>query len=106
MRKTFTWVLCLLACLPVAVQATGTYALATDSGRIEELDFAGSTMIVGGLRYRVAVDANVEIAGSYGAFTMLEPGMRIYYEYEVISRTERRVVLIRELPQGVRLEET
>ena len=105
-RKTLVWMLYLLGCVPMSAQSADTYALAAESGRIEALSFGNSTMIVGGLRYRVAMDAKVEIGGSYGAFTLLQTGMRIYYEYEVISPTQRRIVLIRELPAAVTLEET
>ena len=105
-RNTLASALLLLLCLPLTAQASGSYGLAAHSGRVEVLDFASSTMIVAGLRYRVAVDAKVEIAGSYGSFTMLRIGMPIYYEYQVVSPTERRIVLIRELPPDVKLAET
>ncbi len=101
----------LLLGLVLSVQAgaetTATdYPVASDSGRIDSLSFADSTMIVGGMIYQVAIDAKVEINGSYGAFTMLRAGMPIHFEYLVISPTERRMVLIQELPAGVDPEET
>ena len=86
--------------------ADGRYPVASRSGVIEGLDFSASTMIVSGYRYRVPVDVQVEIAGSYGAFTMLRPGMRIRFDYLVVSPSERRMVLIQELPAHVKLEQT
>lgn len=108
MRATMvTLMLCWGLSLPAAAEtADAPYPVATQSARVESLNFADSTLIAGGLRYAMALDADVEIGGSYGAFTMLKPGMRIYFEYLVISPSERRIVLIRELPADVRLEET
>ncbi len=104
---TLTVVLVCGGVLPAAAQtADARYPVVSDSGRIEQLDFANSTMVVGGLRYGVVVDLKVEIGGSFGAFTMLRPGMRIRYDYLQISPTERRMVLIQELPANVDVEET
>ncbi len=102
-------VLGLVLCVQAAAAATAApseYPVASDSGRIESLDFAGSTMVVGGMIYAVTLDTKVEINGSYGAFTMLRVGMPIHFDYLEISRTERRMVLIQELPPGVDPEET
>ena len=92
---------------PAAAQiGADRYPEASRSGIIEAVDFGGSNLIVSGYRYHVGVDTRVEIGGSYGAFTMLEPGMRILFDYLVISRSERRMVRIQELPAQVMVEET
>lgn len=91
-------------------QASGTsdapYPLAQGSGIVRSVDYSRQTMVVSGYRYGVAADVEVEIAGSYGAFTMLQPGMRIYFEYLLVSPSERWMVTIREVPDGVSVEET
>jgi hypothetical protein len=98
--------LCLLLWLPLTgvSQVDDRYPLAEDAGVIQELDFASSTLIIDGMRYSVPVDVQVEIGGSYGAFTMLETGMRVRYEYLLVSPSVRRIVLIQELPDEVELE--
>ena len=64
------------------------------TGTIQQLDFAANQMIVDGYRYRVPVDVQVEIRGSYGAFTMLTEGMKINMVYRVISESDREVLQI------------
>ena len=73
-------------------------------GVIQDLDFGQSLMIIDGNRYRVAGDVNVEIGGSYGAFTMLQTGMRIRFEYLVISPSSREIIDIREDAPGLDIE--
>jgi hypothetical protein len=82
-----------------------SYPTATQYGVVQELDFNRSEMIVSGTRYQVAVDARVEIAGSYGAFTMLRPGMKIHYAFLVISPSEREIIEVREIPPDAYLEQ-
>jgi hypothetical protein len=82
-----------------------SYPTATKYGVVQELDFSRSEMIVSGTRYHVAVDVQVEIAGSYGAFTMLRTGMKIHYAYLVISPSEREIIEIREIPPNAYMEE-
>lgn len=107
-RRTFSLVvLCAsLAWGGVAGAMESPYPRAAGAGKVEALNFGDNSMIVGGLRYRVAPDVQVEIGGSYGAFTMLRPGMRIRFDYMVVSSTERVLVRIQELPGDVVLEET
>jgi hypothetical protein len=84
----------------------GRYPVASQAGIIEAVDFATASMIVSGYHYQVAIDARVEIGGTHGAFTMLRPDMRIRFDYLHISGTERRIILVQELPANVMLEET
>lgn len=79
--------------------------LAEDAGVIQKLDLDAQTLVIDGLRYRMALEAEVEIGGSFGAFTMLEPGMRVYFEYRRVSSSERIITLLRELPAEVELEQ-
>ncbi len=87
-------------------QTGAEYPIGSHAGVIESLDFGDSTMVVSGLLYEVPVDVQVEIGGSYGAFTMLTPGMRIRFDYLSVSPSERRMVKIQELPAEVQLDET
>lgn len=89
-----------------AATSDAPYPTASGSGRVEQLDFAGSTLIVEGKRYGIAVDVAVEIGGSYGAFTMLTEGMPVRFEYLQISPSERVMVRIKELPAGVQPEQS
>lgn len=89
-----------------AMTSDAPYPLASESGVIESLDFAGGTMVVDGVRYALTSDVEVSIGGSYGAFTMLRTGMQIRYDYLVVSANERRMVLIEEVPGNVRVEQT
>ena len=75
------------------------------TGTIQQLDFGANQMIVDGYRYRVAVDVQVEIRGSYGAFTMLEEGMKINMVYRVISASDREIVRVEQLPDNANLDE-
>lgn len=93
--------------LPFAAgaEALEGYPLTEDAGVIQKLDLDAQTLVIDGMRYRMALEAQVEIAGSYGAFTMLEPGMRVYFEYRRVSSSERIITMLRELPAEVELEQ-
>ncbi len=54
---------------------------AEGAGKIQSLDFANQVMVVSGAEFGVSPTVQVEIAGSYGAFTMLETGMLIEFTY-------------------------
>lgn len=95
----------LLLPMAAAAQYEGNYPLAEGAGEIQELDFAAQTLVIDGLRYQVAVDARVEIGGSYGAYTMLRTGMQVRFEFLRISAAERRIVLIEELAAGASPEQ-
>ena len=53
-----------------------------DSGVIDELDIVAHKVSINGYIYDVSPTVKVEIAGSYGAFTMLEAGMGVVFEAE------------------------
>jgi hypothetical protein len=61
---------------PIA-SADDDFQILSKQGAIESIDVQANQIVVGGVRYDVAVDANVEIGGSYGAFTLLQPGMGV-----------------------------
>lgn len=80
--------------------------LIEEEGILHEIAFETNEVIINGVEYRVAYDAKVEIRGSYGAFTMLQPGMKLQYQYRRHSDTEREIFDIRQLPDNTALEET
>jgi hypothetical protein len=69
----------------------GSYAEATRAGVIEKLEIESSSIIIGGLRYEVPLDARIEIHGTYGAFTMLEEGMNAVFTYRIIDDHHREI---------------
>ncbi len=73
-------------------------------GTIEDLDYAAGTMIFEGIRFYMAPELTVEIRGSYGAFTMLEEGMKAVVTFRVISGSERHAIRIEQLPDNVVVE--
>ena len=75
------------------------------SGVIEEVELASSSLIVSGTRYRVALDAKVEINGTYGAFSLLSRGMKVRFVCRLISDQEREIVQLETLPSGFVLEQ-
>jgi hypothetical protein len=89
---------------PLAIDNETPWPLVLTAGEIQALDLANHTLIANGLRYTVALDVQVQIGGGAGAFTLLEPGMQIAFEYLRISDEERRVVRIRQMPPGVQAD--
>lgn len=75
------------------------------SGVIEEVELASSSLVVSGMRYRVALDAHVQIDGTYGAFSLLRKGMKVRFVCRLISTEEREIVELETLPPGFVLEE-
>ena len=75
------------------------------TGTIQELNFGTNSMIMDGIRYYTAPDVNVEIRGTFGAFTMLQTGMKVLIVYLVHSGTERELIEIKQLPDNTVLEE-
>ena len=53
---------------------------AQEFGVIQELSFGTNEMVVRGVKYKVSPSVVVEIGGTYGAFTMLSPGMKVSFE--------------------------
>ena len=77
-----------------------------EQGIIEELKLAGNELIISGVTFKVAFDAEVQIRGSYGAYSMLQPGMKVYYEYRRYSPTELEIFTIEQLPDNQPIEES
>ncbi len=101
----------LLASLVLGWLAAGTiqaadYETESDSGRIEKLNLDRGTMVVDGRLYWTGVDLQVEINGSYGAFTMLKPGMFVHMDYRIRLGDQRELYRVREVLQAGLQEES
>lgn len=55
--------------------------LERDGGVIGSVDFDGPTVTINGIRYDFTPDARVEIGGSFGAPTLLTPGLRVRFAW-------------------------
>ena len=67
---------------------------------------AGNFNSLGNLgNYATAPEVRVEIGGSYGAFTMLQVGMKVQIVYRVVSGTQRDVIEITQIPDNFTIEE-
>jgi hypothetical protein len=75
------------------------------SGVIEFVDMSANELIVEGNRYSMSSSAEVEIGGSYGAFTMLNSGMRIEFQYRRFDDGRREIFYVRELLSSESLEQ-
>jgi hypothetical protein len=51
-------------------------------GVVSEVDFAGPTVVIDGLRYDFAADATVTLLSGYGAPTLLQQGMTARFVFE------------------------
>lgn len=76
------------------------------AGTIQSLDFGANTMIFEGIRFRMAPELTVQIRGSHGAFTMLQPGMKAVVTFRIVSATERHAISIVQLPDNAVLEQS
>lgn len=75
-------------------------------GQIESIDIPANTLMISGFTYRVAIDARVEINGTFGAFTLLQPGMKVRFSFRNLSRTEREISSVEQLPNSTVIEGT
>ena len=75
-------------------------------GAVESVDYNTNRIVVGGVSYDVAVDANIQLGGSYGALSMITPGMNVEILIQrYLDSGQREVIDVKELAPGVVLEE-
>lgn len=87
---------------PIAAAAEDDFRIESRQGPVESADYSKNTMVVGGVSYDVAADANVELGGSYGAFTMVTSGMNVQILIRRYIDTGRREIIdVKELAPGV-----
>ena len=101
----------LLGALILLLAASSVQAMQYDaprvvrSGVVQELNISTYEIIISGHRYQVSQTAEVEIAGSFGAYTLLEPGMRVRFEYRRFKDGRREIFKVRELLPNEVLEQ-
>lgn len=106
MQRKITQLFLVFVCsLGVSTVYSAEAPIATAVGVIRSLDFGANTMIVNGTRYRVAIDVQVDLGNGYGAFTMLEGGWSIEFDFKVYSGVEREIVRLRRIPDHFAIEE-
>ena len=93
--KVLMTVLISVAALGVGAAPGDQYPLVNTRGYIQEVRFESHSVLVSGTRYDVALDAEIEINGTYGALTLLVPGMAAEFTYEELSPTSRRIVAMK-----------
>lgn len=98
--------LVLLGCFFAAPVHAGERATEEMGGTINEINIANGSMIVGGRLYWAGADLKVEINGTYGAFSMLRPGMYINMHYRLKPGPQREVFEVREVMHSREHEES
>lgn len=73
-------------------------------GEIQDLDFGTSTTVISGVSYAVAPDAKIEIAGTFGAFTLLTVGMDVEFSFRRYDDGRRVIFELDQLPGNVEPE--
>ena len=100
-----------LGALILLLSASSVLAMQYDApqverrGVVQELSIGTYEIIISGHRYQVSQTAEVEIAGSFGAYTMLQPGMRVVFEYLRFNDGRREIFRLRELLPNEALEQ-
>ncbi len=107
LMKILTMALTVLALtLFVNTAAAGEAAVMEAEGTIHAVELEGNTLVIDGVRFHVAFDAKVEIQGTYGAFSLLQPGMKVFFEYRRHTPTNLEIFDIEQLPDNYEIEET
>ena len=75
-------------------------------GEIQEVNAESNRLVINGVEYRVAYDAQVRIRGGYGSFSMLQSGMKAFFEYNRYGPDELEIFNIEQLPDNTVLEES
>jgi hypothetical protein len=75
-------------------RAGGAYPEREAFGVVERLEFDRSSLIVNGLRFRVAIDAHVRINDGPGAYTMLTNGAKVHYIYRMLPDRTREIITL------------
>jgi len=82
-----------------------TLELEEAEGIVRGLNYESSVAVIDGYSYFVRADAPVEIRGTYGAFTMLEQGMKVSFSFYRISDSRREIVKLVQLSDNRKMDE-
>ena len=90
------------AMLVAPIALADDFRIESKQGPVESVDYSASKLVVGGVSYDIAPDANVQLGGSYGAFTMITPGMNVSIIVQrFIESGHRQIIEVKELAPGV-----
>ena len=104
-RKILISMTVMVMCTAQAFAAEYNAPMVDRAGVIQEVNIGDQEIIISGHRYSVSQTVNVTIAGSYGAFTLLQEGMRVRYTYHRFDDGTRRIIQIDELSDQEVLED-
>ncbi len=82
-------------CLYSGLAHASPYPVEEAYGVIHEIDTGRQALTINGLTYRVALDARVEIDGSFGAYSMLREGQNVHFFWERHSPQRRQIIELR-----------
>ena len=78
------------------------FRIESRQGPVESVDYSTNKIVVGGISYDVALDANVQLGGSFGAFTMITPGMNVEILVQrYVESGQSQIIDLKELAPGV-----
>lgn len=78
------------------------FRIESRQGPVESVDYSANKIVVGGVSYDVALDANVQLGGSFGAFTMITPGMNVEILVQrYVESGHGQIIDLKELAPGV-----
>ena len=89
----------------ISMAAAQDVPVIQEEGEIQEIDIPNNNLVIDGVVYSVALDAKVEIGGSYGAFTLLQPGMKADFSYRMFDRNTREIFELSQLPDSTPLQQ-
>ncbi len=69
-------------------------------GTVHRVNTAGPTVVIDGQRYGFAIDSDVSIGGTFGAPTLLQPGMEVEIVFADDGAGMPTIHGLRELPAG------
>ncbi|MEJ2131808.1 MAG: hypothetical protein P8Y95_09365 [Gammaproteobacteria bacterium] len=75
-----------------------------EEGIVHRIDHGAQTALINGLEYRFAANARVEVNGSFGAWSMLLPEMKVDFLYDDEGPARRTIVELHQLPADTEIE--
>ena len=72
---------------------------AEGEGEIQGLNFGTYRALIGGYQYDVSQSVQVQIGGTFGAFTMLTEGMLVEFTFLQFSDGVRQITYMREVAE-------
>lgn len=75
-----------------------------DAGVVHRVDYGAQTALIGGLQYRFAANARVQINGTLGVWSMLLPEMKVDFIYLDDGPSRRTIVELYQLPPQAEIE--